>query len=144
MISMQRAETAKDLAEARTIQLAVFSQEQGIPEDLCLQNNDAAIHVLAVDGEQYVGTARMLDLGNRHAELARIAVVQSHRGSGLGAQLIRKLEEIAVLEGFENLVLHPHQYLENFYARLGYVVGEEGAETVGGHALITMSKELTK
>jgi len=142
MPSIIRAQSAKDTADAVGIQLAVFSKEQGIPRDTCLAENDNAHHVLAFEHDRAVATARLLELGGGVGEIARVAVIKEHRGAGLGHRLVRELETVARELGLRRLILHPHHYLEVFYAGHGYEKTDDAVEFVGGHELITMSKSL--
>jgi predicted GNAT family N-acyltransferase len=140
MITTRPAETLQELEAAENIQLTVFNVEQGIPEETCREGNQRATHVLAYDGEQPIATGRLVVEAGSCAELARIAVLKSHRGRGVGGKVVIALEEIAANVGATRLSLNPHQYLEPFYQRLGYVADAGDAEDVAGHSLITMRK----
>jgi predicted GNAT family N-acyltransferase len=119
------------VSAAREIRVAVFVEEQGIPRHLELDEIDAhATHVLALTAAES-GTP----------VIARIAVLPSHRGRGIGVRIVTMLEDIARREGRSAAELSPHYYLEDFYGRLGYrrIPGEDA---VAGHRLIRMRKEL--
>ena len=142
MVAIKTVMTPQEFAAAECIQLDVFCREQGIPEPLCKDGNVNAHHILAMDGDRPVATARLTVGGNGVAELARIAVLPSHRSCGLGRALVRKLEEAAVQREVTELVLHPHLHLESFYASLGYSTSGASVDVVGGHDLITMRKTI--
>lgn len=142
MLTIIRAQSANENADAVRIQLAVFSDEQGIPRETCLAENENAHHVLAMDCDNAVATARLLELDDGVGEIARVAVIREHRGAGLGHRLVRELETVARELGLRRLILHPHHYLEAFYSGHGYEKTDDAVETVGGHELITMSKSL--
>jgi predicted GNAT family N-acyltransferase len=132
------------VSAAREIRVAVFVEEQGIPRHLELDEIDAhATHVLALTAAESgtpVGTGRVHAEGDV-AVIARIAVLPSHRGRGIGVRIVTMLEDIARREGRSAAELSPHYYLEDFYDRLGYrrIPGEE---SVAGHRLIRMRKGL--
>lgn len=132
------------LDAARDIRIAVFVEEQGIPRELELDETDShATHVLAFTAGEAgtaVGTGRVHAAGNI-AVIARIAVLPAHRGRGIGVHLVTMLEDIARRDGLPAAELSPHYYLETFYEGLGYhrIPGEE---SVAGHRLIRMRKEL--
>ena len=130
-----------------TIQQAVFVKEQGIPEILTLDEiNDRATHVIAFSEDTAVGTAR-LDIGTGPgrivATIARVAVLPEHRGTGLGKKMIFELEALGRRAGVQIFVLRPHDYLEPFYAGLGYGRLPDEDHVVAGHRLITMEKKVT-
>ena len=140
MLTIRPAVTQQELETAENIQITVFNVEQGIPEETCREGNRRATHVLVYDDEQAIATGRLVIDAGSCAELARIAVLKSHRGKGVGGKVVVALEEIAASVGATRLSLNPHQYLEPFYRRLGYVADAGEAEDVAGHLLITMRK----
>jgi predicted GNAT family N-acyltransferase len=140
MIVIKPVTTDTELEAAIGIQLNVFSGEQGIPEADCHAGNDDARHMLALDGEKPVATARLICGQDGEGELARVAVLPSHRNGGIGRELILALEEIAVQEGVHGITLHPHRHLESFYESLGYFRANDSVDVVGDHELITMYK----
>lgn len=142
MLAIKRVTTEQELAAAVSIQLTVFFEEQGIPEADCHEGNDVAHHVLACDGEKPVATARLICEQDGEGEVARVAVLASHRKMGIGRELVIALEKIAVSEGLHRITLHPHRYLEKFYAALGYRRTNEPAHVVGDHELVTMDKSI--
>lgn len=142
MITIRSAESPEDVEFATNIQLAVFSDEQGIPVDICRQRNDEAQHMLAYADDVPVATARLIIEADGQAEIARVAVLPDHRGNRIGARLVIALEDVALRAGVRKITLHPHRYLQPFYASLGYSVADEAPDIIGGHELITMVKQL--
>ncbi|MGP4012187.1 GNAT family N-acetyltransferase [Streptomyces sp. 4N124] len=109
----------------------VFVVEQGVPEDLEYDAYDAvAVHVLAVreDGTP-LGAGRLL-CGEEAAaknggdpsvgSLGRLAVTKAARGLGVGAALVRAIEEAARARGLRAVDLHAQTQAMGFYERLGY------------------------
>lgn len=109
----------------------VFVTEQGVPEDIEYDAHDAgAVHVLAVaeDGTP-LGTARLLHGAAAAARnggdpavgsLGRLAVTRRARGLGVGAALVRAVEEAARERGLTAVDLHAQTHALGFYERLGY------------------------
>ncbi|MEU0051119.1 GNAT family N-acetyltransferase [Streptomyces sp. NPDC006309] len=109
----------------------VFVAEQGVAEDIEYDAWDAvAVHVLAVreDGVP-LGTGRLLH-GEAAAartgdpavgSLGRLAVSREARGLGVGAALVRAIEDTARAAGLTALDLHAQTHAQGFYERLGYV-----------------------
>ncbi len=146
-VIVREASTPAERRAASDIRHRVFVEEQGIPEELDRDGLDAdARHVLLFAAGQPVATGRFVLAAGSDGEaseaiLARIAVLPSHRGGGLGRRVVALLEAIAREAGARQATLHPHHYLEAFYASMGYrTVG--GVEQVGPCRLLTMTKAL--
>ena len=78
-----------DLDTCLALRRVVFIEEQNVPEPDEIDGLDPdCLHLLAVDGATPVGTARILIEGDM-AKIGRVCVLKSHRGTGLGAALIR-------------------------------------------------------
>ncbi|MFB7516052.1 GNAT family N-acetyltransferase [Streptomyces sp. NPDC056144] len=110
----------------------VFVLEQGVPRELEYDTYDAtAVHVLALreDGLP-LGTGRLLygddALGKTGGDatvgsLGRLAVAEAARGLGVGAALVRAVEDAARERGLAAVDLHAQTHALGFYERLGYV-----------------------
>ncbi len=142
MVAIKPVTTDAEFNAAIAIQLRVFCREQGIPAADCHEGNDAARHVLALEGDEPVATARLICGQDGEGELARVAVLPSHRNTGIGRELVRALEEIAVREGVHGITLRPHRHLEPFYTSLGYSRLNDVVDVVAGHELIVMHKSV--
>ncbi|SEQ44033.1 Predicted N-acyltransferase, GNAT family [Streptomyces sp. yr375] len=110
----------------------VFVGEQGVPEDLEYDAFDAgAVHVLALGADgPALGTGRLLtgeaaaartDGDPAVGSLGRLAVLREARGLGVGAALVRAVEEAARARGLTAVDLHAQTHALGFYERLGYV-----------------------
>ncbi|MBX7548793.1 GNAT family N-acetyltransferase [Streptomyces sp. NPDC004232] len=114
-----------------TVRKEVFVGEQGVPEDLEYDAHDAdAVHVLAIreDGVP-LGTGRLLHGAAAVAKtgadasvgcLGRLAVSRAARGLGVGAALVRAIEDVARARGLTAVDLHAQTRALGFYERLGY------------------------
>ena len=110
------------LQSAYPIRKQVFINEQGVPEELELDEFDSsAIHVLAYQGGQCVATARLVNLGNGNAQIGRMAVLANFRGQGIGRQILEKLLLTAKAEGLSSVILHAQLTAIPFYKKLGFV-----------------------
>ncbi len=67
--------------------------------------------------------------------------MQAHRGTGIGKRVVMELEKVATEKTVKKLSLDPHDYLEKFYANMGYkkVMGDK---LVANYHLITMTKSI--
>ncbi|MBP0460031.1 GNAT family N-acetyltransferase [Streptomyces montanisoli] len=135
--AVRLAEGPADLAACFAVRKDVFVAEQGVPEDLEYDGRDGdALQVLAVGADgSALGTGRLLygpgaadvtggDPGT--GALGRLAVTRAARGTGVGAALVRGIEDAARAAGLTAVDLHAQTHATGFYERLGYAAyGEE-------------------
>ncbi|MFE0138074.1 GNAT family N-acetyltransferase [Streptomyces sp. NPDC059037] len=122
-----------DLEACFAVRKEVFVVEQQVPEDLEYDAYDAgAAHVIAIreDGLP-LGTGRLLTGAaaaaknggdDRVGALGRLAVTKAARGLGVGAALVRAIEDAARARGLTAVDLHAQTHALGFYERLGYAV----------------------
>jgi predicted GNAT family N-acyltransferase len=132
-----RTAAGDDLGAALALRHAVFCVEQGVPEELEHDEHDAtALHLVAVADGVVVGTCRIL-LEGTSARLGRMAVARSHRGRGVGADLLGAVHRHARAAGASEVELHSQLTARDFYARAGYVPeGEEFEEAGIAHVVM--------
>ncbi|MFI5755295.1 GNAT family N-acetyltransferase [Streptomyces sp. NPDC051569] len=120
-----------DLEACFAVRKEVFVVEQRVPEDLEYDGRDHdAVLVLAVrDDGLPLGTGRLLygpgaadkTGGNLSVgSLGRLAVGEAARGRGVGAALVRAVEDAARERGLAVVDLHAQSHALGFYERLGY------------------------
>lgn len=84
-----------DIAAFRALRRAVFIEEQGVTEADEVDDLDPlCLHLLAVQDGVPVGSARIFIAGDL-AKIGRVCVLKSHRGTGLGADLIRAAMKVS-------------------------------------------------
>jgi predicted GNAT family N-acyltransferase len=99
----------------------VFVEEQGVAESLEFDGKDEqALHMVAMDGEQIVGTARVLFLDANQAKLERMAVLKPFRRKGIGSRLISCLNEDLSKRQVKQVVLHAQYSVIDFYRSCGF------------------------
>ncbi|QZP37989.1 GNAT family N-acetyltransferase [Halobaculum magnesiiphilum] len=124
------------------LRMAVFVDEQGVPEHLELDEHDAeplesdVDHLLvrdaagdavavarlrAVDAHEYGALAEGTE---RVAKIERIAVAGDRRGEGWGARVMSAVENRARARGLTEAMLHAQTQTAGFYEGLGYAVDE--------------------
>ena len=141
-ITIREVGSAKELERAQEIRVRVFEEEQGFPHEVNVDGADqSASHILILDAEVPVATARLATVAEGRGMIARIAVLPSHRGMGLGRRLVHELETMGRRDGLHTLCMEPHAHLEGFYRALGYEK-IAGSVDLAGHRLIRMKKEL--
>ena len=111
-----------DYAPCIALRRAVFIVEQGISEAEEMDDlDDTAIHLLArVDGAP-AGTARLL-VNGEIGKIGRICVLQEHRGTGLGAQIVMAaIDHLRTMPGVTKAKLGAQDHAIGFYEKLGFV-----------------------
>ncbi|MDF3297085.1 GNAT family N-acetyltransferase [Streptomyces tropicalis] len=125
------AEDPADREACFAVRKQVFVAEQGVPEEIEYDAHDAgAVHVLAVRADGLpLGTGRLLHGEAAAAKtggdpavgsLGRLAVTREARGLGVGAALVRAVEDAARAHGLAAVDLHAQTHALGFYERLGY------------------------
>ena len=114
------ADFTADFAIIHRLRETVFIDEQRVPRELEFDERDPLCHhVLVFDGDLAVGTGR-LDLENG-GKVGRVAVVATHRRSGVGTAVMEKLHAIAREQKHANVWCNAQLTAVPFYERLGYV-----------------------
>ena len=112
--------TTRDIATCRHLRRVVFIEEQGVPEaDEIDDKDDTALHLLATEDGIPVGSARLLLQGTT-GKIGRVCVLKSHRGTGLGAALIRAALAELRAQGMTTAKLGSQTHAIGFYERLGF------------------------
>jgi predicted GNAT family N-acyltransferase len=111
----------RDIVTCRALRRIVFIEEQSVPEaDEIDDLDDVAFHLLATDQGAPVGSARLL-LDGDSGKIGRVCVLASHRGRGIGADLIRAaVARFAQMPQITRVKLGAQTHALEFYARLGF------------------------
>ena len=113
-------EETRDIALCRRLRRVVFIEEQGVSEADKLDELDGvAIHLLAREGEQALGSARLLVAGNQ-GKIGRVCVLAEARGRGIGAALIRAAVARFRDMGLARAKLGAQVHALGFYEALGF------------------------
>jgi len=104
-------------AEAQRIRFTVFVEEQRVPPELEMDEDDAhCIHALAFSEGRAVGTGRLLPDGH----IGRMAVLKEWRGRGAGRALLRRLVGAARARGDRVVLLSAQVHALGFYRAEGF------------------------
>lgn len=137
--TIQITDWAHEQARLSQLRRIVFIDEQGVPEALEWDADDAgSLHFLAVDrGGQAIACARLLPDGH----LGRMAVLPAWRGRGVGRALLAAVLDAAQSRGHDTLRLSAQTHAAAFYARAGFTaMGDEYEEAGIPH--VAMQKTL--
>lgn len=120
-LSYKLVASNRDLKEAFEVRKKVFTEGQGIPEDLEFDNHDReALHMVVKDGERVIGTARVLFLAANRAKIERMAILRPFRHRGIGRRIISFLNEELKNRHVEEAVLHAQYSVVAFYKSCGF------------------------
>jgi predicted GNAT family N-acyltransferase len=118
-LRVRDADFTADFASIRHVRATVFIDEQRVPLELEFDDRDALCrHVLAFDGNAPIGTGRLdLEYGGK---VGRVAVVATHRRSGVGMAIMQRLHELAREQRQPRLWCNAQLTAVPFYEGLGY------------------------
>lgn len=138
--------TLEELKQCLAIRREVFIEEQGVSEDLEIDEMDASPdacdHILIRHEGQPVATGRLRAYQSDTAKLQRIAVRKQVRGTGIGRILMKAIEEQAIVLGFSYALLDSQCQAEDFYKKAGYVTISEETFLDAGIPHVRMKKRL--
>jgi GNAT superfamily N-acetyltransferase len=114
-------------------------------EQIRLRLNEGPIWV-AEEGDVVVGTISVVPKGDE-LYIRGMAVDPAARGSGIGRELMKWVEEYAAPRGFKRLYLSTTPFLSDairLYEKCGFVRTDDGPDNLFGTALFTMEKKLSE
>jgi predicted GNAT family N-acyltransferase len=116
-----RADTDARYEDALRVRYAVFVDEQGVPEDLEVDEYEAeSLHFVAYDADgEPVGAARLREYEAGVGKVERVAVLESRRDEGWGDALMDAVED-AASEHYDELYLHAQLPAAGFYDHRDY------------------------
>jgi predicted GNAT family N-acyltransferase len=125
------ATTKAQRDHAFAVRIAVFVDEQGIPREEELDELDAdAVHCIAYADGAPVAAGRLVVMDG-YGKIGRMAVLASHRGTGLGAAVLSALEGAGTERGITVFRLSAQLTARGFYDRAGYVAVGDVYDEVG-------------
>ena len=127
--------------DAVRIRKEVFMEEQGFKDEFDA-TDEVALHLVAYDGEEPVGTCRVFyDEASSSYVLGRLAIRKPWRGKDLGSALIAEAEKAVTARSGNSLILHSQCRASAFYEKNGFVRFGDIDED-GGCPHVWMKKEL--
>ena len=108
--------------EAFQIRKRVFIEEQGVPEEMELDEFDLlSQHALAYVNTLCVGTARLVKANSHQAQIGRMAVLSPYRKQGIGRALLTRFICLAKEAGTQILTLHAQLDAIPFYEKFDFI-----------------------
>jgi predicted GNAT family N-acyltransferase len=117
---LRLARDEAEVAAALKLREEVFCDEQGVPLEADLDGlDDEALHVIASESGELVGTCRVV-LDGTTARFGRLCVRRDARGRGLARALLDQAEVQARAAGAQRMTLHAQTSALGLYRRAGY------------------------
>jgi predicted GNAT family N-acyltransferase len=127
-VEVVRVTSLEEMQDALSVRRRVFIEEQGVPEDLEIDEHDAdpatvttALHVLArLDGVPVATGRLLLDEHDGNLHIGRVAVLAEHRHRGLGRTVMLALHDLGRERNATSITLAAQLHAIGFYERLDY------------------------
>jgi predicted GNAT family N-acyltransferase len=132
-----------DYAKCLDIRRKVFIEEQNVPEDIEIDEfEQEAVHFLALVDGIPLGTGR-LRLKKQYVKFERIATLKEARGSGVGKELMRIMQDYAHAHYPAYVpAMHAQTSAVGFYEKLGWQArGDIFYEAEIPHRLLLLPKK---
>ncbi len=111
--------------DAMLVRQTVFIDEQGFRDEFD-EIDKTASHLLAYDSGRPAAVCRFFWSEDKDAYLiGRLAVIKEYRGNGLGADMLKKAEELIKERGGKAIELHSQEQATGFYEKQGYSICSE-------------------
>ena len=111
------------IGDCIAVRTAVFVGEQGIPEELEVDDLDSPFadceHFLILDGDKPVGTFRAYPESEDTVHLQRLCVLREYRGLGYGRAALSFTREHFRKKGFRRIVFGAQETAIGFYEKCG-------------------------
>jgi predicted N-acetyltransferase YhbS len=86
-----------------------------------LHGEDKQIHIAAVESNNaIIGTVVLKPVSSDVIKLRQMAVAPALHGTGIGRDLVRFAEKLAITKGFQTVEMLARVSAKGFYERLGY------------------------
>ena len=106
-------------SDAAFVRNTVFIEEQGFSEDLD-ELDGRSVHLIFYREDAPIAAARAFSEGGGTWHIGRVAVLKELRGTGLGARVMRRMEQALIERGATRLILGAQLHAVPFYEKLGF------------------------
>lgn len=114
-------ESSEDFEAYLKIRYDVLRKPLGMPKGSERDIEDEnAIHIIAKQGNKILGGGRIHFLDDHTAQVRYMAVLDKHKGQGIGAEILLNLEKFAFNQGRDTIMLHARAPVVTFYEKCGY------------------------
>ncbi|WP_275075927.1 GNAT family N-acetyltransferase [Providencia rettgeri] len=129
------------VVDAFDLRQQVFTQEQGFPAEIDVDEyDDAALHVVLYLNQQPAAVLRCVFLDDGLIKVGRVAVQKTHRGKGLGREMMKFVQQYGAENQHQKIGLSAQHTAIAFYQSLGYQTeGEMYDEDGMDHIFMSLS-----
>ncbi len=124
-MQLSQPETAEEFAQYYELRWRIlrkpWGQARGSEQDM---EEASGYHLMARDGQQTIGVARLQFPGDDAAQLRYMAVANDWQKKGVGREIVQHMEGVARQQGARHLFLHARDNALGFYQKLGYEIVE--------------------
>ncbi len=118
-MEIKLATTQTEFFSLMRVRVLVFMKEQNVdPSIECDKNDQSALHFIYKIDNEVIATCRVLLENGYH--LGRIAVLKQYRKQGIGAALLRYVEQYAKQNNIHRLELGAQLHAVSFYENCGF------------------------
>lgn len=145
MINVRRPKTEHEWKAYYDLRYRILREPLGKERGSERNEGDAdATHLALWKDQKIIGVAR-LDLVENHLCQARFVAIENNlQGKGYGQQIMTALEEEAIKQGYQKIMLHAREIALPFYQRLGYILVGPSYKLFDQIQHFEMFKPLTK
>lgn len=142
-MQLSQPETAEEFAQYYELRWRILRNPWGQPRGSEQDMEEASsYHLMASDGQQVIGVARLQFPGEDTAQLRYMAVANDWQGKGVGRKIVLHMEGVARQQGARHLFLHARDNALGFYRKLGYEIVEPSYLLFGSIQHYQMQKDL--
>ncbi len=135
-------ENNDELQAAFDIRRQVFIEEQGVPEEIEMDEYDVeALHLIVLEEGMPIATARLRFPEEEMAKIERMAVLKEYRYLGIGTEMISFITDELAERQVVEVVLHAQSRVVDFYKSCGFKV-TSGTFLEAGIEHVEMRREI--
>lgn len=142
-MQLSQPETAEEFAQYYQLRWRILRKPWGQPRGSEQDMEEASsYHLMARDGQQVTGVARLQFPSEGTAQLRYMAVADDWQKKGVGREIVQHMEGVARQQGARQLFLHARNNALGFYQKLGYQILEPSYCLFGSIQHYKMQKTL--
>ena len=131
--------------ECMKLRTEVFIQEQQVPAELEIENEEESLHFFIRENGTILCTGRLRPIpSDKKIKFERIATAKEHRGKGLAKALMLHMQEYAA-QNYSGLtpIMNSQESALGFYEKLGWVKTSDKAFEEAGipHFTLTLGRQ---
>ena len=137
--------TDKDFEDYFEFRWRILRQPQGLPKGSERDHlEDISFHLMvrSPDGK-ILGVSKFKPHSDSIAQISHVAVDESCRGTGIGSKMVQFLEDEARKQSYKEVFLTAREYNIPYFAKLGYILGDEHESPLPEIRIFKMHKLLT-